>query len=90
MALISLGLNKVQGPPLQVRSDQWGGLLSPLEGAILTGGSYGTWSPGVLSACVNRLAGVLSAGDVDPALRGLVPWIARQVVEGGEARPAPG
>ena len=61
-----------------------GGLLTPTEGAILTGGAYGTWSPGVLSACVSRLSGVLSAGDVDPSLLGLVPWIARQVVEGGE------
>ena len=69
---------------MQIRGEQWGGLLSPLEGAILTGGAYGTWSPGVLAACVSRLSGVLSAGDVDPALRGLLPWIARQVVEGGE------
>ena len=83
MALISLGLDKVQGPPLQVRSDQWSGLLSPLEQNILTGSS-GTWSPGVLAACVSRLSGVLSAGDVDPALLGLLPWIARQVVERGE------
>ena len=84
MALISLGLSTVKGPPLQVRSDQWGGLLTPTEGAILTGGAYGTWSPGVLNACVNRLSGVLNAGDVDPSLLGLVPWIARQLVEGGE------
>ena len=83
MALISLGLDKVQGPPLQVRSDQWSGLLSPLEQNILTGSS-GTWSPGVLAACVSRLSGVLSASDVDPSLLGLVPWISRQLVEGGE------
>ena len=53
--------------------------------SILSGGGYsGTSVPGVLGACISRLSGVLSSGDVDPILHGLLPTIARQIVEDGE------
>ena len=53
--------------------------------SILSGGGYASPSvPGVLGACISRLSGVLSSGDVDPVLHGLLPTIARQIVEDGE------
>ena len=82
MALTQLNLKA----PVEHRSDDdgWHGLLSPIERQILTGNVPGLWRPGVLASCISRLSGVLSSGDVDPILNGLLPWISRQIVMRGE------
>ena len=77
--MISLNLST---PHREVRSASPGDAV--IE-AVLGGGGYsGTSVPGVLGACTSRLSGVLSSGDVDPILHGLLPTIARQIVEDGE------
>ena len=53
--------------------------------SILSGGGYASPSvPAVLSACVSRLSGVLASADIDVALVGILPAIARQIIWTGE------
>ena len=84
MALIELGLSRHSGPPLSRRSAEWRDLLTSTEAAIITGQIPSSWKPGILGACTSRLSGVLAGARVDPRVRPLLPFIARQIVESGE------
>ena len=83
MALVELGLSR-HGPSLSQRSEALENQLPAVEAAIISGQISGSWTPGILAACTNRLTGVFSAARVDSRLRPLLPWIARQMVEQGE------
>ncbi len=77
--MISLNLST---PHREVRSASPGDAV--IE-AVLGGGGYsGTSVPGVLGACTSRLSGVLASADIDVALVGILPSIARQIVWTGE------
>ena len=85
MALTELGLSRDSDPSLSRRAAEFPGLITATEAAILTGQIPSSWKPGIIGACTNRLAGVLAGARIDPRLRPLIPWIARQIVETGEA-----
>lgn len=84
MALTELRLSRHSGPSLSQRADEWHGLLTATEAAIVTRQIPGSWKPGILGACTSRLSGVLAGARVDPRVRHLLPFIARQIVESGE------